>query len=80
MDIDLTKVRKRSKQEIDEKGRVKSKRGGGAKKGMVGIHRTIHISLKKRMEECVFSEKTHYNSETEFLRAALDKLLKKEGF
>ena len=80
MNIDLRKVKKRSHQEIDAKGKVKSKRGGWAQKNMVAINRKIHISLKQRIVKCVASESTVYNTETDFLRAALDRLLKKEGY
>lgn len=80
MNIDLTKVKKRSHQEVEESGKVKSKRGGWAKPNMVPISRKIHASMKERIEKCVNSPKTLYNTETEFLRAALARLLEQENF
>lgn len=76
----LRNVKSRSHQEVDEKGKVKSKRGGWAQKDMVPINRKIKKSLKNRIEQCVRSENTIYNTETDFLRLALERLLKREGF
>jgi len=80
MNIDLRKVKKRAHQEVDQKGKIKSKKGGWGQKNMVPINRKIHLSLKKRMEKCVKSNETTFNTETEILRIALDKFLKNEGF
>ena len=80
MEINLGNVKKRSHQEISEKGTVKSNRGGWAKPNMVNLRITVHSSLKKRIKEYVMSEDTISNTEVEVIRRALDEYLKKRGF
>lgn len=80
MEIDLKKVKKRSHQAVDDKGKEKPKRGGWAQPNMVVINRKIKKSVKLRIQKCVRSDHTPYNTETDFMRAALERLLKKEGF